>query len=210
MRLSNIALFITLFSAPAYSQGCTDYPFTNGMNIEEVEGGVKIIATASVGVSFDDVDALNDARDEATTAAKVLITRFMQEEIRDETAVSRAVRETRSMQGETRQAQRNEVIQRVRNMSGSSAGMLRGVVPLGECYTPGREMRVSVGIKPETTSAAGGLAGQMGQSRPPFARDEIQPAPAGNAATGQGAATQGGTPLNRVPGFSNTERLNRF
>jgi hypothetical protein len=195
-----------------WAQGCADYPFGNGMNVDTVDEGVRIIATASVGVSFDDVDSVNDARAEAQLAARALIVRFMSEGIQSEQEVRRAVQETRSMQGEARQAVRNETIQRVRNLAGNASGMLRGAVDLGECYTPGRELRVSVGLKPETIAQAEGLSGQVQRSL------TSQPAPGSRqtvAPGGTGSAPQAATPgapsgPNRVPGYSDTQRLNRF
>ena len=42
-------------------------------------------------------------------------------------------------------------------MSLTAAGLQRGVVPLGSCYTPGKFVRVTVGVKPETLLAAGNI-----------------------------------------------------
>lgn len=196
--------------APLSAQGCSDYPFGNGMNIEAVEGGVRIISTAAVGVSFDDVDSLNDARTEAGLAARATIVRFMQEEIRIEESVRRAVQETRSMQGETRQASRNETIQRIRNLEGNASGLIRGVVALGECYTPGREMRVSVGLKPETIAQAEGLSSQVRRSVANQPSPSVGNLPPASPTTTPPPAPGTALGPNRVPGYSDTQRLNRF
>ena len=202
-------------SGYVFAQSCADYPFGNGMNVDEVEGGVRMIATASVGVSFDDVDAVNDARTEASLAARAMIVRFLQEEIKSDESVRRAVAETRSMQGDARQVRRDETIQRVRELASSASGLLRGVVPLGECYTQGRELRVSVGLKPETIAQAGGMAGQMSRSI------ASQPVPSSSGAQGGNPSLATPPPAqaqnpgnvmapNRVPGYSDSQRLNRF
>ena len=147
-----------MFSTTAFAQGapsgCSDYPYTNGMNVEMLDAGPKIIATASVGVSFDDVDAVNDARDEATLAAKAMIARFFAESVTSDEGIKKAVQETKSMQGDSKQASRTEAVDRIKVLTNSSKALLRGVLPLGDCYTPGKEMRVSVGLKPETIAAA--------------------------------------------------------
>ena len=192
----------------AQAASCDDYGLSQGMTIEDVQGGIKILATASVGVSFDDVDAVNDARDEATMAAKALIAQFMSEGIRSDDQVSRAVHEDKSLQADARQAKRTEVIDRVKRLANSSSALLRGVVPLGDCYTAGREMRVTVGIKPETIAAAGGLSNSVAQQ--PVA----QPAPASQlldtSTPPQAGGATGGQPLNQVPGFSNNQRIGKF
>jgi hypothetical protein len=37
----------------------------------------------------------------------------------------------------------------------SSENVIRGIIPLNSCYEPGKYVRVTVGIKPETMQAAG-------------------------------------------------------
>jgi hypothetical protein len=72
--------------------------------------------------------------------------------------------------------------------------LLRGAVTLGDCYTPGRELRVSVGIKPETIRSAQRLSGSMSGSS-------------------KGGASAGGAEseeLQKVEGYSNTKELEKF
>ena len=76
---SAIAFALLATCSLARAAGCDDYPFTQGINVEDVNGGTRIIATAEVTVSFDDIDAIKDARDEATLEAKSLISGFMSE-----------------------------------------------------------------------------------------------------------------------------------
>jgi hypothetical protein len=204
-RYVAIALSIT-YPLGARAAGCDDYPFTNGMNVEDVKGGTKIIATASVGVSFKDTDSVNDSRDEATVAAKAMIAKFFQESVTSDEVINRAVKETKSMQGDSKQVVRDEVIQRVKTLRNKSAALLRGVVPLGDCYTEGKEMRVSVGLKPETIASAGNAADSIGKS---VQTQPNVPSPSAAApnSSNRGSSTQ---PLNPVPGFSNSEGLKKF
>lgn len=208
LKIFLVASLSAMAATVAQAASCDDYGLTQGMTIEDVQGGIKILATASVGVSFDDVDAVNDARDEATMAAKALIASFMSEGIRSDDQISRAVHEDKSLQADARRAKRIEIIDRVRHLANSSSALLRGVVPLGDCYTPGREMRVTVGIKPETIAAAGGLSNSVAQQ--PIAQP-APPAPALDSSTPpQSGGTVGGQPLNHVSGFSNNQRIGKF
>ena len=197
----------TALSQPA---GCDSYPLTQGISVEDVQGGTKIIATASVSVPFDDQDAVNDARDEATITAKVMIAKFFQEIVSSDEAVNRAVNETRTMQGDDKVVTRRETIERVKRLRNQSAALLRGVVPLGDCYTPKREMRVSVGLKPETIASAERAVGAIGRSvvGQPVVAPSVPPSPASPAP--QGGAPGVNQPLNNVPGFSNPGRIGRF
>jgi hypothetical protein len=207
-----MVLGIMMWTGSAFSQstGCQDYPLSEGISVEDVAGGTKIIATASVSVPFDDQDAVNDARDEATISAKAMITKFFQEIVTSDEAVNRAVNETRTMQGDAKAVSRTETIERVKRLRNQSSALLRGVVPLGDCYTPKREMRVSVGLKPETIASAERAVGAIGRSvaGQPSVAPSVPPGPASPAP--QGAASSVNQPLNNVPGFSNAGRLGRF
>ena len=59
---------------------------------------------------------------------------------------------------------KKEVVERVKTLRNSSQALLRGLLPLGDCYTKGEEVRVSVGVKPKTINAAGNLAGGIADS----------------------------------------------
>lgn len=190
--------------------GCDAYPYTFGINVEDVKGGTKILATASAAVSFDDVDSIRDARDEALLEAKALIAKFLSEGIKSEESINKVVNETKSMSGDKKEVLRKEVVERLKRLSSSSQALLRGVVPLGECYTKARELRVSVGIKPETIAQAGNLAGGISNSlaAQPTPSTKGTQKPYGSAPTN---APQGvSRDLQNVDSYSNTERLNKF
>lgn len=192
-----------------FGAGCNDYPYTDGINIEDVAGGTKILATATASVSFDDVDAVMDARDEATLLAKAAISKFMTEGITSDEAVNKAVNETKSMSGQGKEAQRTEVIDRVKSIRSSSKALLRGVVPLADCYTKGQWVRVSVGIKPETINSAGNLAGGISNSL----QNSSTPTTKSNITTphgSSGSSNPAQVPAQGVDSYSNTSRLQNF
>jgi hypothetical protein len=180
-------------------QSCSDYPYSEGINVEDVEGGTKILATSAATVSFDDIDSIKDAHDEATLEAKAAISAFLSEGIQRDEEIKKAVDETKSMRGEQKQNTRNELINRLKVLRSSTRAMLRGAVVLGDCYTKGQEVRVSVGIKPETIKTAEGLASGMAGGA-----QGAKPAPAG------GDAGAGAGPLQGRDGYSNSERLKTF
>jgi hypothetical protein len=181
----------------AHGASCDDYPYTDGINIEDVAGGTKILATSSVSVTFDDVDSVQDARDEASMEAKSLISKFMSEDIMSDEMVNRVVAESKVATAEGKTATREELVIRVKTLRNSSQALLRGVVMLGDCYTPERELRVSVGIKPDTIRSAERLSGSMSESInresvPTQSRDEADET------------------LRDVDGYSNTRALKNF
>lgn len=187
---------VVIFGSGAHAASCTSYPYTNGINIENVAGGVKILSTASVSVDFDDVDSINDARREATLTAKTEIKKLFSEMVRTDESITRAIQVTKSMQGESKSVLREETKRTVKSLSSSSAGLLQWVVPLGECYTAGREFRVSVGVKQQTISQAAQGAGAMTNGG--GVRQPRTPSPANRR------------PLQSDGSYSDSARLRRF
>ncbi len=206
------ALFLVAISYPVVAQqSCAEYPYTDGINAEDVQGGVKILATASAAVSFDDIDSIKDAKEEAEMEAKALISNFMTEGIKSDATINKVVNESKTTSGEQSERIRKELVIRVKSLASSSQALLRGVMPLGDCYTKGIEIRVSIGIKPETIKAAGNLAGSISRSVATQPTSTIQ----NMGATGKGYG--GATSPSVVPqslrgqeGYSNTERLKNF
>lgn len=217
MKKSIISIAILALPMIANGAGCEDYPYSDGINAEDVAGGTKILATATASVSFDDADSVRDAKDEATLLAKAAIFKFLTESITSDEAINKAVNETKSMTGAGKAATRKEVIERVKTLRNSSQALLRGVVVLGDCYTKGTEVRVSVGLKPETINAAGNTAGSIADSvasqptptasQPTSTSGAVAPATAAPTSAPSGAVR---TPSQGVDSHSNTERLKNF
>jgi hypothetical protein len=204
MKTAMLVVLATLVTpAVCYSAGCDDYPYSQGIVPEPVQSGLRLLSTASVSVSFDDIDAIKDARDEATLEAKGQISEFLSEGIKSELEINKVVNESKSMQGEDKANVRKETIDRLKRLAGSSSSLLRGVLPLGECYTKGKELRVTVGIKPETIKWAENLSGKM--SNAPVAPGTNQDEEAQKAAP---QSPRGG--LTGVDSYSNTSGLNKF
>lgn len=212
MKRTLLSIAILALPMIANGAGCDDYPYSDGMSIEDVAGGTKILSTASASVSFDDPDSIRDAKDEATLLAKAEISKFLSEAIKSDEAITKAVNETKSMTGAGKDNVRKEVIDRVKVLRNSSQSLLRGVVQLGDCYTQGREVRVSVGIKPETIKSAGNTAGSISESvaanpAPAAGMSQSQPTPSSPSDAASGANK---TPLQGVDSYSNTSRLKNF
>ncbi|MBN2900174.1 MAG: hypothetical protein JXO44_15515 [Clostridia bacterium] len=211
MRHHLAAFCILLLPSASFAAGCEAYPYTDGINIEDVNGGVKIIATSSAVVSFDDPASIHDAKEEASLLAKAEISKFLSQTISSDETVAKAVNETKSMSGAGKVVERKETIERVKMLRNSSQALLRGVVTLGDCYTKAHEVRVSVGVKPETINAAGSLAGGMSNSvannPTPTTGAGTQGAPTVPSSSSTGSARE---PLQGVDSYSNTNRLKNF
>jgi hypothetical protein len=175
-------------TVPMVAQGCQTYPYRDGIDPDLIAEN-KYVATGSASVSFDDVDSVNDAKEEATLEAKATLAKFLKEDIRSDSTIAKIVNESKTMNGTGKENVRNEAIKRTKLLRSSSQALLRGVMKIGECYTTATEVRVTVGVKPESINAAEGLAGGI----------------KGNSVSG--AKQQ---PLTSVGEFSDTKNLKKF
>ena len=199
-----------IISGTSFASDCSNYPNKRGIKIEISEGSSipKIISTASVSPFSIDIDDVNDALDEAEIEAKAKITSYLKELVSSERKINEEVKKITITQGENRERQSNRLKTILTNLSQKSAEVLTGVIVLGDCHTPKREVRVSVGIKPETIQMATGLSSGIAKS--------IESRNATTQTDNKGASnkslSKSGKPSNLRPteGFSNTEELKKF
>jgi|HubBroStandDraft_6_1064221.scaffolds.fasta_scaffold1985915_1 uncharacterized membrane protein len=96
--------------APLLAQECRAYPYQDGIDPDLIAEN-KYVATASTSDSFDDVDSVNDAREETTTLeAKATLAKCLTEEIQSDSAISKIVNESKKMNGAGKENVRNEAI----------------------------------------------------------------------------------------------------
>lgn len=200
-------------SGVTWAASCEEYPYTDGITpLSEGGDKFKLLSTYSASVNFDDTSAIRDAREEATMQAKAAISAFLSETVKNENDVSRVVDGSVTMQGAEKSALRKEVTQRLMHLAQNSQALLRGVVPLGDCYTALKEVRVTVGIKSETIDVAGNVAGKVSQSI--STQPTMTKAPQNNGGTSNNSAplnsSTPSTPASGNDGFSHTERLKNF
>lgn len=191
---------------------CSDYPYGRGTEVIPIEGASvpKILATSRVAPFSDDISDVDDALDEATMMAKAEISKFMSEVVSSEETRNKMIDRMSVVDGEDRQAVSVQVDKITKAFSSQSKAMLRGVVVLGDCYTPGKEVRVTVGLKPETLAMAAGLADGTSDSL------KKSSTPTSGATSSNGASedssvgpTQSGK-IRRTEGQSNTKNLDNF
>lgn len=211
-KLLSVLLFLFVLSVAHAQQSCANYPYGSGeTDVQDVQGGTKILATAGVSVAMDDIDSIHDAREEATIEAKALIAKFLNEDISSDSKIDKIVNESKQADGQSVKVDRKELINRVKSLRNSAKALLRGVVTLGSCYTKGRELRVTVGLKPETIKSAENLAGSINSSM------SKQPTPQSGTAAGSkvnGGSESSGSgvsqPLRGMDEHSNSEKLKTF
>ena len=176
------------YSCGVQAEGCDNYPYSAGeIAYQETPAGPKILSTGAATVEFDDVDEVNDARMEAELEAKNAITKFFNEDISSEESIESSALQkitiVKGADGQAKAASKDKVKLTLRAISSNSHSLLRGVVKLAECYSKGKMVMVSVGLKPETIAAAEAGTKEIG--------DSLRRQPTVTRSSGQD--TQGGT-----------------
>ena len=168
--MNKYSLFLTgglliAMSNSVLGAGCDNFPSV-GLDVSRLAEN-RLTATASAPVDFDDVESVNEARQEAELEAKATFAKFLNEQITSDAVIDSLAKKISSQSSANPNAKQASVertktiLKRIRS---HSEALLRGVAVLGDCYTPGREVRVTVGFKPETLQAASNIQGAMSSS----------------------------------------------
>ncbi len=168
---ASTSLFVSfLLPLNAFASSCKDYPSKNGATIIPQEKGPKIISTYQVSVPFDDADEVMDAYAEARAEAKAQISDFMESKIaKDCERKTNKLSKTLMSKDPSGNESKNVNIEKIKttlcSTVESTAAILNGVVDVGRCYTPGKFVKLTIGIKPETIVSASRLNQNMKNSR---------------------------------------------
>jgi len=169
LKISSFGAFFILFSSAAYSQNCNSYPFQPSSNTIEFDGNgkFKLLATSSVALDFDDPSEAMSARREAELKAKRSIAEYINQNLSSEDKIDTEILKSKTHEKAANgsivsKAQRDEVKTQLTSISSKADALLIGVMTIGSCYTKGKEVRVTVGIKSETKENAKSLGKSMG------------------------------------------------
>lgn len=198
MKTIYFVILSVFLSQAAFAEDCSDYPYSKGVNVVLVDDGTKILSTAMTSVLFDDMDLYVDALEEAELEAKASISKFLEEKVAKSCTTDKSIISLVNISNQDGVALKTADATKVKStlcrMSSTTQSVLRGAVVIGSCYTPGEQVRVTVGIKPETAAAAKELSNSMEKS---------------NNSSDSSEQTNGST-LTSVDGYSNTDQLSEF
>lgn len=159
--LSLAASLVFLGQTGAMATSCDAYPEGIGATVVDTPAGIKIISTAEASVPIDDRDLYMDGLAEATIEAKAKISSFMNETISRDCKINKKSVSDIKITAEGKSVDVAKVKETICSLGASTSSLLRGVVTLGSCYTPGQLVRVTVGIKPESTAQSQRMSGQI-------------------------------------------------
>ncbi len=184
------------------AEGCEQYPQTDGISVQETPLGPKIMSTASVTVAMDDNAEVLDAMKEAEMTAKAGIAKFFNETIHTDESIDKAVETNIQIVGDQKATTKNTLKKQLTSIKNSAQALLKGVVRLGDCYTKGDLVKVTVGVKPETIAAAAN-GQQMMQNSGNSGADPL-------GATGSTSANSPNSKLKGVESSNNSKGVTNF
>jgi hypothetical protein len=193
-----------VLSNTANAEDCSTYPLTDGLSVEATSsGGTKFMSTATATVLIDDTGEVIDALREAELYAKANISNFLNETIQNDQSLTKAVNTTVKILGDQKEITKEMVKTQLVSIRNSSQSLLKGVLKLGECYTKGEFVRVTVGLKPETIAMAAMTEASINQASSVSSASEA----ASNASDVNSSSTGN---LNQTQSFSNSSNLSDF
>ena len=194
MKLSKVSFpFFLALTMPAsvLAASCENYPAEIGAVVTPTINGPKVVSTAQISVPFDDADEIVDAYSEARSEAKAQISDFLNTKIareckRNTKKFSNAIMSL----NESGEGRKEIEITKSKDMLcksiESTSSLLRGVSDVGRCYTPGKFVMVTIGIKPSTVAEVNKLNDYMNNKK---VKNEVN-------------ILKGSTEFNSMPGYS--------
>jgi len=163
MKTIYFVIFSILLGHAVFAEDCSDYPQKRGINVILVDGGTKILSTAIATVTSDDVESYLEALVDAELEAKSSISKFLEEDISKSCSSSTETITNFKINGEEKSVNYEKAKTQLCKLSSHSQSLIRGAKEIGDCYTPGKLVMVTVGIKPETIVSAEELSNSMDQ-----------------------------------------------
>jgi hypothetical protein len=192
---------IFLGQAVFAADDCSNYPQKKGINVILLEGGgTKILSTAIATVPFDDVELYLEALDDAESEAKLAISSVLEENISKLCSTETGSLTNIKISGEEKSVDYEKIKTKLCSLSSYTQSLMRGALLIGHCYTPGKLVMATVGIKPETIAAAEELSNSMENS---LNSDSTSSNSNASSVSNDGSLTS-------IEGYSNTDQLLDF
>jgi len=163
MKTIYFIIFSILLGQAAFAEDCSDYPQKRGINVILVDGGTKILSTAIATVTSDDAKSYLTALEEAELEAKASISKFLEEDISKSCSSNTETITNFKINGKEKSIDYEKAKTKLCSISSHTQSLIRGSVVIGDCYTPGKLVMLTVGIKPETIVTAEELFNSMDQ-----------------------------------------------
>ena len=158
--ISSILAFA--FPLRSIAASCEGYPEFDGVRTEITEdGSFRTFSTVTVAVPIDRSAVVVQQKKRAQILGKAQIVSFMEDEVStackdDDLNKQKNILAT-TEDGMSESYDFDSSIETLCSVTTRARDFVRGARTVGECYTPGVEVKVTLGVSPKTTSAARSL-----------------------------------------------------
>ena len=194
---------LSLLVAESVKASCEDYPYVPMQTkfVPKEDGTFSLQMTQEASVRADSQSQKTRALKIAQLRAEQSVSKWIKQELegKDEfstEAVDEAVENADGVEWDI-----EEATTFMESVAASSKNIISGIIPIGSCYEPGKYVRVTVGIKPETMAAAANASATFNKPASGYSTKTNE---SGNSNYGDGASSsgRGPQPFNTAPGYS--------
>jgi hypothetical protein len=172
--------------------------------VPKADGTFSLQMTQEASVRADSQSQKNRALKIAQLRAEQSVSKWIKQELEGKEsfsteAVEEAVENADGVDWKVEEAQTF-----IESVASSSKNLISGIIPIGSCYEPGKYVRVTVGIKPETMAAANNAAATFNKPSAGYSTETNTSSntPSNGAAGSSSEVRRGAQPFNTAPGYS--------
>ena len=196
---------LSFLSAESVKASCEDYPYVPMQTkfVPKADGTFSLQMTQEASVRADSQSQKTRALKIAQLRAEQSVSKWIKQELegKDEfstEAIEEAVENADGVDWKVEEASTF-----IETVAASSKNLISGITPIGSCYEPGKYVRVTVGIKPETMAAAVNASATFNKPAAGYSTKTNESSPS-NSYYGEGVSSPGSgpQPFNTAPGYS--------
>ena len=202
---------LSFLTAESVKSSCIDYPYVPMQTkfIPKGDGTFSLQMTQEATVRADSQNQKSRALKIAQLRAEQSVSKFIKQEIEGKEEFSTESIDSLVENPDGQDWNTEEATTFIETVAASSKNLISGIIPIGSCYEPGKFVRVTVGIKPETISAAINASATMNKPATGYSTSTQDYKPItsnGNAEDGTSSSqVREMQPFNSAPGYSGFE-----
>lgn len=215
LRIISLSLLFLFSFNLAFAENCDEYPGQVGIPVFDFDenGNFKLMFTQGSEVAFDDFDLVQDSLRIAEAEAKVAFAEFMEEMVAKSCNDGSVSSQTATYSLSGKEVDLEKVKTSVCELGTRTEALLRGALPIGNCYDPGKKVLVTIGIKQDFIDGAEAVRSAMNDSFLRTGGAGISLSVCASEDSDDCEVEEGSkakVPLNKTLGFSNTKNIKKF
>ena len=202
-----ISASLSLITAGSVKASCDDYPYVPMQTkfVPKEDGTFSLQMTQEASVRADSQSQKNRALKIAQLRAEQSVSKWIKQELEGKEEFSSEAVEEAVENADGVDWNVEEATTFIESVAASSKNLISGIIPIGSCYEPGKYVRVTVGIKPETMTAAANASATFNKPASGYSTTTNDSNPGNSASAvieGETSPGRSPQPFNTAPGYS--------